>query len=396
MSSRKKRHLVKIKDNKLALIDFLRDIEDPRKEKNRKYPLEDILVILIYGLLHGVTTVAGICRFCRTTFISRRLKKQFGINAIPSHDTVSRALRLLRPQHLTFALSSWSEMLTGGSGGHIMLDGKSVNAAGGNIGRNGEYSFYNMNAMHRSSGLVITQMRVGAKTNEMTTLPKILSLIDLEGSMVTTDAIGFLQPVIEHIRRNRGDFMLPIKNNHKSMLADIIFTLDEAVKEMKATSFDSGYETKHGRRERRMVCGCSIPEEEAEDSLGPEGRHVRSIFRVERHRKELKTSKETLQVVYYASSMEMDAQRASEIIRGHWDIENRLHYILDNTFREDRCNTHYWHATENLSCIRKFAFNMMVLSEIKTGRKIEDLNFFFDQPRLIWQLLFNPVMRVVA
>lgn len=396
MSSSKKRHLEKIKDNKLALIDFFKDIEDPRKEKNRKYPLEDIFIILIYGLLHGRTSVAGICRYCSTSCISRKLRKQFGVNAIPSHDTISRTLRMLRPQHLRFALSSWSEMLVGGSGGHIILDGKSVNAAGGNIGRKGEYSYYNMGAMHRPSGIVLTQTRVGEKTNEMTTLPKILSLIDLEGSMVTTDAIGFLQPVIELIIRSGGDFMLPIKNNHKSLLADLRFTLNSAVKEKKATSYDSGYATKHGRRERRIVCGCIIPEEEAEASLGPEGRHVRSIFRVERHRKEKKASEESIQIVYYASSQAMDAEEAAEIIRGHWDIENRLHYILDNTFREDRCNTHYWDATENLSCMRKFAFNIMVLSEIKTGRKIEDMSFFLDQPKLIRQLLFNPVMRVVA
>ena len=207
-----------------------------------------------------------------------------------------------------------------------------------------------INAWSVENGICIGQKKVGIKTNEITAIPKLMEMLDLKGTIVTTDALNTQKGVAEKAINLGADYVLPVKRNHKGLLEDIELMFQDAEKrEFKGIDADQ-YETlekSHGRVEKReyfSICADGLPEKKSWAG-------VKSLGMVRRERtKEDKTTRET---VFYLSSCEIDAKLLAKCIRDHWMVENGLHWSLDVILREDKIRYRHQVGARNLSVIRK-------------------------------------------
>ncbi len=390
-------------DNK-SLLSFLKAIPDPRKEKNRKYPLEYILIVVLFGFSCGCTTVVAAC--VESKYIRKALKRFFGIEKIPSHDTCSRVLRMLNPVYLNYALWSWAGLLTEGEQSHICYDGKAVRAAARNKGKSGkEYSTYIMNVFNASFGVFLGQKMVGKKKSEISVLPTVIEKTDIEESTVTIDAMGTHPNIISQILEQNGSFMLPAKSNQKKLMrniSDIILDAENKDKEttvdgLKRVQIGTYSESGHGRDETRQISLVHVSDSSAFSEKA--WKAVKTVIKIKRTSVDRKTKKTTEQEVYYITNTTPTCEEANKVIRNHWSCEV-AHYILDGErFMEDRCNARNSHAIENLAALRKFAFNLHRILEIRNGQGNEVFKaerFLAHNIKVFKHLLEEPTPRISA
>lgn len=230
-----------------------------------------------------------------------------------------------------------------------------------------------LHAWSCDQGILIGQKRVDGKSNEITAIPDVLSLFDLEGVTVTIDAMGCQKAVAEQIVDGGGNYVLAVKGNQGDMLDDIKVYFDAEAKYRPRGDFRT-VEKEHGRIETRKVW--------VEDNIEwlhhkDKWKGLQSIVMVEATR-EIQ-DKKTKERRYYISSLPADAKRLSKIIRAHWGIENSLHYVLDVAFNEDQSRARSGHSAENLAIIRRFALNILKNNKIcKLGVKNKRLKAAYD------------------
>lgn len=387
-----------------SLSSLLEAIPDPRKAKNKKYPLKDILIVILFGLSCGCTNVVATC--AEGKYIKKALKRYFGIEKRPSHDTCSRILRLLNPVYLNYVLWSWAGLLTEGEESHICYDGKAVRAAAKNKGKNGkEYSTYILNVFNASFGVFLGQKMVGKKKSEISVLPGVIEKTDIEGNTVTIDAMGTHTKIISQILEQNGSFMLPAKSNQKKLLRNIADILIEAEKEDKKITDEeqkrvqSGTYTEsgHGRDETRQISLVHVPDPSSFSENA--WKDIKTVIKIKRTSVDRKTKKTTEQEVYYITNTTPSCEEANDVIRNHWSCEV-AHYILDGErFMEDRCNARNSYAIENLAALRKFAFNLHRILEIRNGQRNEVFKadrFLAHNIKAFKLLLEEPTPRISA
>lgn len=342
-------------------------VTDPRRH-NRLHPLPEMIVMALVAILCGADGWDDVADFClvRQEWFKRLLSLPRGI---PSHDTFGRVFARLDPLQLEETLRQWMNALNVASGGKLIaVDGKSLR-------RSFEHAWDQSGMAHVVSAfasenrLVLAQLGVLDKENEITAIPRLLAMVDLRGSTVTIDAIGCQREIAKQITDAKGHYVLQVKDNQPTLLAKVKALLDEAaLAQMKGWkgSMSEDVDAGHGRIETRRVWLTTEVEHVGADllALWPS---IKAIAAVERVREVMgeQSAVSTERHYYILSDRRCTAARAGAIIRGHWSIENGLHHVLDVSFHEDQCRVRKGHAAENLSRLRRLTANLLRLNPTK-------------------------------
>jgi predicted transposase YbfD/YdcC len=335
-------------------------------------------------------------------------------NGVPSHDTFSAVFALIDPGVFLECFINWLASVTGTRGKHVIFDGKAVKAACDKV-HQGKIP-YIINAYMAEAGLCIGKIRIDEKTNEIKGIPEMIEWLDLEGAVVTIDAIGCQKDIVKQLTDKQADFILSVKDNqanlHRDIEEEIDFRLYEKAKEdMRAeVCAEKGivierpaasaldvfvqHDKGHARIERRTYYVCNNPESPCLKEWPEE----RSIGMVVRERTVIHKDAEdnvlpetpTVERETYILSKTMNAEEFACYARGHWRIENSLHWVLDDYFREDRCTARAGHSTENLALMRKLVFNLMKLDTNVEKKSMKAKSIYYRiNPRAIENLLFD-------
>lgn len=333
--------------------NYFSEVADPRVVGRCKHKLSDILVIALASYLCGAEDYASIHEFCLERGEALRPLVELP-NGCPSVDTFERVLQRIEPHSLYACLRVYGQdLISDLEGKHIAIDGKRIRGSKSQTG-----STHILSAWVDDLGLSIAQEVVADKHNELHALPELLDSIDLSGSVVSIDAMGTQTAIAQQIIHSGADYVLSLKGNQKHLFEDVQASFTGKYKSYRHETLEKD----HGRIEKRIYKALNASEVFDEE----EYRHwagLNSLIEVERIVSTLDQEARS-EKQYYISSLPYDAcQQIGGYIRGHWSIENRLHWHLDVTFREDHCRARKDYSAENLNILRKFA--LAIVSEQK-------------------------------
>jgi predicted transposase YbfD/YdcC len=333
-------------------------------------------------------------------FLTELLGLKYGV---PSHDTFSAVFGAIDAAAFMECFVLWVYEAFTARGKHVAIDGKAVRAAADGI--HGGRCPVLVNAFTVDDGLCIGQIRVDEKTNGIKGIPELLEWLDLSGSVVTIDAIGCQKDIIDKLVEKESDFVLPVKGNQANLHSDILLEMEERIaedgllQERRKKSNGRGYvyqddplysdfsktEKGHGRIERRSCHVYNSPECVGQE-MWP---HVKSVGMVVRERLVIRRNDAgdiideapTVETQAYIMSRSMQAEEFACYARGHWGVENSLHWVLDDCFREDRCTSRAGQATENLGLLRKFVLNLMKADKNTKGMSMKAKQIYYRNDR---------------
>ena len=341
-----------------SLVEHFSEIKDPRVERTKKHQLTDILVIAILAVIAGAKGWEDIENYG----ISKQqwLEEFLALpNGIPSDDTFRRRVfEFINPEALNRCFLSWVETLVTKTGGEIIpIDGKTIR---GSYDRNqGKSALHVISAWSSEQHLVLAQMKVENKSNEITAIPALLELLDITGAIITIDAMGTQIEIAKKIIDKKADYVLALKANHPTLFSQVRewFEIAQANNFPGIdVSYDQRIEKGHHRTEIREV--WTIPVTAIGALYQPKlWAGLQSVVMVVRLRH--LWNKTTREVQFYLTSLNSDAQLIGRAIRKHWGIENEAHWTLDCTFAEDACRIRSFHSPQNFSLLRRIALNAL-------------------------------------
>ena len=330
------------------------DLTDPRVERTRKHPLINIVFIAVCGVLSGANSFAAIHEFGldRRPWFARFLDLT---NGIPSDDTFARVLARLDPGAFEKGLLSWIQAVQQATENRLIaIDGKTLR--GSYNRRDGKAALHMVSAWASENRLSLGQVVVDEKSNEITAIPELLGLLDVSGALVTIDAMGCQKEIAAQIRQGGGDYVLAVKQNQPTLYERVTTAVADGL-EQDAARIDEHQtvERGHGRQETRTDAIFPAPA-----TVDPEGqwRDLGAVGVTFSERVDV-PGRSSLVGRYYILSTLLSAEEFAEAVRGHWSIENNLHWQLDVSFREDECRVRRDHAPANLSVIRRFALGLL-------------------------------------
>lgn len=341
------------------LIESLSQISDPRSNHTKRHLLIDILVIAVCATICGAESWDDIAQFgeAKREWFAQFLELP---NGIPSHDTFRRVFLLMKPAEFQQVFLAWVQAAVKTSDHELInIDGKHLRGSKQKKkGEEGKEGLRMVSAWAAENRLVLGQVKTEEKSNEITAIPDLLRLLELSGCIVTIDAMGCQTKIAAQIVEQKGDYVLSLKGNQGTLHKDVEDYFGWAVKTgFKEIAYDSckTLEKGHGRIETRR---CFVTEDVDWLAQKADWEGLKSIIMVEAQR-EVIGEKPTIERRYFISSLEADATQALRALRGHWAIENQLHWCLDVGFREDGCRTRTGHAAENLAVLRHIALNLL-------------------------------------
>ena len=337
-----------------GFYDHFSLLSDRRMDRTKRHKLIDILFIGVCATICGGEGFTDMADFgvARDEWLKQYLDLPSGI---PSHDTFRRVFMILEPESLLECFMCWSESLHAATGGEVIaLDGKVIRHSFDNA--SGQPALRTISAWATENGLTLAQIKIDADGNEITALPKLIEMLDLEGMTVTIDAIGCQKEIAAQIVRKGGDYLLRVKGNQQRLHEDLIRYFKEKHDLPKEDPFYfKSVDKDHGRMEVRK-CWAAAGDPELL-GFGEEWAGLGSIAMLKRKRRVSgKTSTET---AYYISSLPPIAEKIAVAARNHWGIENSLHWVLDINMNEDMSRVRKDNAPENLAVLRRIALNML-------------------------------------
>lgn len=352
-----------------ALVERLDALVDPRRQcANLKHPLVDVIMLGFCGVLAGCEDFVEIAAWATEheevlgTFLALP-------HGIPSHDTFNRVFALLQPSTLQEVLLPWVGERRGLPGEWIHLDGKTLR--GTRCKRQKLKALHVVSAWAGQTGLTLGQVAVDTKSNEITALPQLLDLLDLQDKIVTIDAMGCQTELAQAIVEGGGDYVLAVKGNQPTLHTALQDTFAQApTPKLRSSRQMTTFEKGHGRYEQRTVAVVPAREylSEAQRALWA---GVVSLVMVTCVVWEQATQRQSTDVRYFLSSLPPVARRLGTAIRGHWSIENGLHWVLDVVFREDARRVYDRTTAENVAFMNRLALSLLRGDTSKSSLKVK-------------------------
>jgi len=369
------------KDAQGGLLRYFAELPDPRMNRTKRHLLGDVLALAICAVICGADGWVQVAKFgrCKLTWFQTFLELPHGI---PSHDTFGRVFAKLDPTAFEACFLRWiADMAETSQGRLVAIDGKTIRRS--LDAANGRAAIHMVSAWSQANHLVLGQVATDAKSNEITAIPELLALLDLTGAVVTIDAIGCQKKIAAQIVDQGADYVLQLKGNQGGLHDETALLFDQCLRDdchgipyTTASTTNGG----HGRIEVRQIWVTSEVGWFAERA---QWKGLKSLARVEARR--TLNGQTSVEYRYYISSLDArDPERLLRLIRGHWGIENTLHWSLDLSFREDECRIRQGHAAENFSRLSRIALNLLKSeTEAKVGIKTKRLMCGWDHDYLL-------------
>jgi predicted transposase YbfD/YdcC len=340
-------------EESLPWLDHFAALSDPRVERSREHPLLSIVGVALCAILGGADDWVAVERFgnAKLDWFRRFLDLP---NGIASHDTFGRVFARLDPAQFEACFRDWVAAITTRLPGLVAIDGKTLK--GSRDDPSGVKALHLVSAWAGEARLTLGLVAVDDKSNEITAIPKLLQILDLEGALVSIDAMGCQKDIAARIREQKADYLLAVKENQERLFQDIeALFLDfaddnEGHRYTSAESSDRG----HGREEWRGVYVFEQLEGIRDRELWRDLATVVVVMRERQVKGEISN-----EAHYYISSRKADAKAFLDAVREHWGIENSCHWILDVCFSEDECRSREGHSAQNLACLRRMALSML-------------------------------------
>ncbi len=340
----------------IKISDYIDEIPDPRANQGKKHPLPTIIILALYAIIIGAKSWIEIQFICN--YKINELEKFTDLqNGVPSHDTFQRVFAKLDSNILNNILTLWVEnLLESLANKHLAIDGKvlrkSIDTA------NEKSAIHTLNAFVVDTLTVIRQEVGDKKDSEITLIPILLDALNIKGAIITIDAIGCQTEITKCIREKNANYVIGLKANQPNLHQEAIEYFDFATNNTIESNSYSVFQTldkNHGRIENRSYFCLDTKYFPLE--YGKRFTDIKTLVQVTRTR-EIK-GVQSVEKSYYISSLECNAKEPAKVIRGHWAIENSLHYVLDVIFDEDKNRTRKKHAPANFSLLKKIALNLI-------------------------------------
>jgi len=341
-----------------SIVTHFDALPDPRHQRNRRHLLVDVITIAVCGVIVGCSGPTAIEHWAKAK--ADWLKQFLELpNGIPSRDCIRRVLSALKPEAFQECFQSWIASLAGSvveDKPMIAIDGKTARRS--HDAGNGLGPLHLVSAWSTKNGLSLGQVATEEKSNEIRVIPELIDRIDVKGAVVTIDAMGCQKQIAKRIIDARGDYVLAVKDNQPKLYEAIkaLFGDDAQAALLKAPHRQhQTAEKSHGRKDERCYVLAKLPADFPLKDQWPGAKAAGMAVRLTQKRDGTTSG----DVRYFISSCLLSGRRFAEAVRGHWSIENSLHWVLDVTFDEDRSRTRKRLIANNLSWLRRFAISLL-------------------------------------
>jgi len=341
-------------DETVVFLSHFKDLQDPRQQGKVSYPLDEILLLCLLAVLAGAEAFTEIALFGVKKLEFLRRFRPFK-DGTPAHDHLGDILAVLDAEQFQRCFVAWVASLTGAPEGVIAIDGKTVRRS--HRKKSGKTAIHMVSAFAARQRLVLGQVKVAEKSNEIIAIPKLLDMLAIEGAIITIDAMGCQRDIAQKIIDKKADYVLALKGNQGSLREDVeVFAAEQKAKGFADTkiSQDTTIDGDHGRIETRTTTVIHDVKwlRERHDWPG-----MKAVVMVESSREVSgKTEQETR---FYITSLVMLAHLLGPVVRSHWAIENSLHWVMDMVFRDDECRVRTDHAPANFTTLKHMAHNLL-------------------------------------
>ncbi len=354
----------------VVFLSYFKDLPDIRQSGKVKYPLDEILLLCLLAVVAGSETITDIAKFGRLKLAFLRRFRPFE-DGTPAHDHLGDILATLDPEPFGRCFVAWVAAQTGVSAEVIAVDGKTPRRSGSKTSKrkkDPKGPIHIVSAFAARQRLVLGQVKVGEKSNEIIAIPKLLGMLAIEGAIVTIDAMGCQRDISQTIIDKKADYILALKGNQGTLKDDVKLFVDE----QKAVDFkdakvsrDKTVDGDHGRIETREITVIHDVEwlQERHDWPG-----LKSVVVVESTREV--GDKINREMRLYITSLVLLAHQIGPMVRGHWMIENGLHWVLDMIFRDDECRVRTDNAPANFATIKHMSYNLMRRAATKDSMRL--------------------------
>lgn len=343
----------------MGLIEHFSTLPDPRVERTKRYPLIEIILLIIAGTVSGCDGWKSIKDFgeAKLEWLRKFLPYKDGI---PVDDTIARVMRKIDTKAFQTCFIRWVQSVSDTTSGDVVaIDGKTLRRS--HHRKDGVPAIHMVSAWSSENGLVLGQEKTAEKSNEITAIPLLLDVLELKGCIVTIDAMGCQTAIAEKIIQKKADYVLALKGNQGTLHSEVSDFFEIGLAEhFKGVHHDyyEEHDAGHGRVEYRQ-CWAITPSVEHFPSY-KKWPDLKSLIII-KSRREFKDpdTKGTEEIRFYIASLEPNAKKTLGAVRQHWGIENNLHWTLDMTFREDESRIRTEAAPENFAVMRHIALNLI-------------------------------------
>jgi len=338
----------------VVFMNHFKDLPDPRQPGKVIYPLDEVLLLCLLAVLAGAECFVDIARFGVKKIELLRRFRSFR-DGTPSHDQLGDIFATLDARKFQQCFVAWVASLTGAAADVIAIDGKTMRRSYQKKGA--KAPIHMVSAFAARQRLVLGQVKVAEKSNEIVAIPALLDMLVIEGAIISIDAMGCQRHIAEQIVEKKADYVLALKGNQGTLREDVeVFAAEQQANGFKDThvSRDQTVDGDHGRIETRIYTVFHEVDWLQERHNWP---GLKAVVMVESTRELAdKVERETR---FYLTSLAWLAHQIGPVIRSHWAIENSLHWVMDMIFRDDECRIRTDHAPANFTTIKHMALNLI-------------------------------------